>query len=180
VIVPIIVCEIGFWVVLVLGLSARYVLRQRRLGTVLLLCVPLVDVVLLAIIVVDLRGGATAHWSHGLGAVYLAVSVVYGHRMVAWADRWFATRFDGAPRREKTLRYGMTRALHEWKEFGILLLAMVISAVVLFGCIALAGDPARTEALTGWFGRLGVVTLVALIWPVGYTLFPTRAPATVA
>lgn len=128
-IVPIIVCEIGFWVVLVLGLSARYVLRQRRLGTVLLLCVPLVDVALLAIIVIDLRGGATAHWSHGLGAVYLAVSVVYGHRMVAWADRWFATRFDGAPRREKTLRYG---------------------------------------------------TLVAAIWPVSYTIFPTRAPAAVA
>ena len=178
-IVPIIVCEIGFWVVLVLGLSARYVLRRRRLGAALLLCVPLVDLVLLAVIVIDLQGGATAHWSHGLGAVYLAVSVVYGHRMVAWADRWFATRFDGAPHREKTLRFGMTRALYEWKEFAILLLAMVIAAGVLLGCIALAGDPARTEALTAWFGRLGVVTLVAAIWPVGYTIFPTRAPSTV-
>jgi hypothetical protein len=179
VIVPIIVCEIGFWLVLILGLTVRYVLRRRRLGTALLFCVPLVDLVLLAIIVIDLRGGATAHWSHGLGAVYLAVSVVYGHRMVAWTDRWFATRFDGAPRREKALRYGMTRALYEWKEFGILLLAMLISAAVLLGCIALAGDPARTDALSGWFGRLGVVTLVAAIWPVGYTVFPTRAPASV-
>lgn len=176
--VPIIVCEIGFWVVLVLGLSARYVLRRRRLGAALLLCVPLVDVVLLAIIVIDLRGGATAHWSHGLGAVYLAVSVVYGHRMVAWADRLFASRFDGTPLPAKILRYGMARAIHEWKEFGILLAAMAISAGVLLGCIALAGDPARTTALTEWFGRLGLVTLIAAIWPVGYTVLPTRAPAT--
>lgn len=178
--VPIIICEIGFWVVLTLGLSARYVLRRRRLGAALLLCVPLVDLILLAIIVIDLRGGATAHWSHGLGAVYLAASVVYGHRMVAWADRSFARRFDGAPRREKTLRYGMARAIHEWKEFGILLVAMTISAAVLLGCIALVGDPARTVALDEWFGRLGMVTLIAAIWPVGYTVLPTRAPAAAA
>jgi hypothetical protein len=145
-----------------------------------LLCVPLVDVALLAIIVIDLRGGATAHWTHGLGAVYLAASVVYGHRMVAWADRLFANRFDGAPLPEKTLRYGMTRAVHEWKEFGILLLAIAIGAGVLLGCIALVGNPARTEALTEWFGRLGMVTLIAAIWPVGYTILPTRTPAVLA
>jgi hypothetical protein len=176
-IVPIIVCEVGFWVVLILGLSARYLLRKRLLGAILLLCVPLIDLILLAIIVLDLRGGATAHWSHGLGAVYLAVSIVYGHRMVSWADRWFAHRFDGAPRPEKVHRYGMARAVHEWKECGVLLLAVGIGAAVLLGCIALAGDPGRTEALTAWFGRLGVVSVAAVIWAAAYTVFPTRAPA---
>jgi hypothetical protein len=176
-IVPIIVCEVGFWVVLVLGLSARYLLRQRLLGVILLLCVPLIDLILLAIIVLDLRGGATAHWSHGLGAIYLAVSVVYGHRMVTWADRWFAYRFDGAPRPQKVRRYGRARAAHEWKETGILLLAVGIGAAVLLGCVALFDDPARTQALSAWFGRLGVVSVAAVIWAVTYTVFPAKAPA---
>jgi hypothetical protein len=176
-IVPIIVCEVGFWVVLLLGLSARYLVRQRRLGAILLLCVPLIDLILLAIIVLDLRGGATAHWSHGLGAIYLAVSVVYGHRMVSWADRWFAYRFDGTPRPEKVRRYGMARAAYEWKESGILVLAVGIGAAVLLGCIVLVDDPVRTDALSAWFGRLGVVSVAALIWAVTYTVFPAKAPA---
>lgn len=174
--IPILVCEIAFWVVIVLGLTARYVLRLRRLGAALLVGVPVVDLVLLVFIVIDLRGGATAHFTHGLGAVYLAVSIVYGHRLVAWADRWFAHRFDGASRPAKVRRYGMVRAGHEWKEFGILLLALVLSAAVLLGCIALAGDSSRTGELEAWFGRLGLVALVAAIWPVGYTLFPAKAP----
>ncbi|MBC6463814.1 hypothetical protein HKK72_39190, partial [Actinomadura sp. HBU206391] len=53
-------CEIAFWVVLLAGLAARYLLRMRRLSTVLLICVPLVDVVLLVASVIDLRGGAVA------------------------------------------------------------------------------------------------------------------------
>ncbi|MFD0533927.1 hypothetical protein ACFQY7_09240 [Actinomadura luteofluorescens] len=53
-------CEIGFWVLLAAGLLARYPLRLRRTGAALLLCVPLVDLVLLAATAIDLRGGATA------------------------------------------------------------------------------------------------------------------------
>jgi hypothetical protein len=54
----IVACEIGFWVVLAAGLVSRYVLRRRRLSTALLAAVPLVDLVLLVVSVLDLRGGA--------------------------------------------------------------------------------------------------------------------------
>ncbi|MCP9964683.1 hypothetical protein LUW74_13890 [Actinomadura madurae] len=92
-------CEIGFWVVLAAGLAARYPLRLRRTGAALLLCVPLIDLVLLAATVIDLRGGATAGTGHGLAAAYLGYSVAFGHSMVRWADERFAHRFAGGPRR---------------------------------------------------------------------------------
>ncbi|MCF6506523.1 hypothetical protein E9549_03735, partial [Blastococcus sp. MG754426] len=56
--VAIIACEIGFWVVLAAGLLTRYVLRRPRLGGALLLGVPLVDAVLLVLTAVDLGSGA--------------------------------------------------------------------------------------------------------------------------
>jgi hypothetical protein len=40
-------CEVGFWVILLAGLTARYLLGLRRMGEALLVCVPLVDLVLL-------------------------------------------------------------------------------------------------------------------------------------
>ena len=60
VITIIVACEIAFWVVLAAGLVARYGLRRRRLGAILLACVPLVDVVLLVATVLDLSRGARA------------------------------------------------------------------------------------------------------------------------
>ncbi len=74
----IIACEIGFWLILAAGLGARYVLRQRVLGAVLLACVPVVDLVLLVAATIDLRDGATANWTHGLAAAYLGLSIVLG------------------------------------------------------------------------------------------------------
>src|SRR5687768_8051858 len=91
-------CEVGFWVVLGAGLAARYLLRWRRVSTVLLICVPLVDVVLLTATIIDLSGGGSASTVHGLAAVYLGVSVAFGHSMMRWADQRFAHWFaDGPP-----------------------------------------------------------------------------------
>ena len=65
----IVACEVGFWLVLTAGLGARYVLRRPRLGAVLLMTVPVVDLVLLVATVMDLRGGGTASPAHALAAV---------------------------------------------------------------------------------------------------------------
>ena len=59
-VVLIVACEISFWVVLLLGLSVRYVMGRRRLGGVLLMSVPLIDLVLLVAAVLHLRSGAPA------------------------------------------------------------------------------------------------------------------------
>ncbi|WP_336711258.1 hypothetical protein [Arthrobacter sp. USHLN218] len=172
---PIIACEIGFWVVLVLALVARYVLRKPRTARALLIAVPLIDVLLLALIVIDLRGGAVADWSHGLGALYLGMSVAFGHSMVSWLDAKFARRFDGAPARPKL--YGWQRARREWREFGKAILAGAISAAVLLACIVLVGDASRTQELAGWFPRIGLVLGIWGIIALSYTVWLKPAPA---
>lgn len=167
-------CEIGFWVLLAAGLLARYALRLRRTGAVLLLSVPLVDLVLLAATAADLRGGATAGGAHGLSAAYLGYSVAFGHSMVRWADERFAHRFAGGPPPTRGPRYGAARVRHEWREFGKAALATAIACALLLAMIALVGDADRTRALDAWLGRLGFVLAVWALWPVTTTLWPPR------
>ncbi len=166
--------EIGFWLLLLAGLVARYPLRRRRLGAVLLAATPLTDLVLLVAATLDLRAGATAGVAHGLGAAYLGFSVVFGPALVRWADVRFAHRFAGGPPPVRPPRYGWARARYEWREFGKAVVAVGIAAALLLAAIVLVGDPDRTEALWWWLGRLGLVLAVWAIWPVSHTLAPSR------
>ena len=52
-VVAIVACEIGFWVLLALGLIVRYALRWPRTSVVLLASVPVVDLVLLVLTTID-------------------------------------------------------------------------------------------------------------------------------
>ena len=171
VLAAIVVCEIGFWVVLVAGLLARYVWRRRRLGAWLLACVPLVDLALLVFTVVDLRRGEAAHLAHGLAAVYLGFSVVFGPAVVRSADVRFAHRYaGGAPAARKLPGGTWPRARHEWRESAKGVLAAGLSALLLLGAIALVGDRGDTAALWQWLPRLGTVLLIWLVaWPLWET-----------
>jgi hypothetical protein len=167
-------CEIGFWIVLAAGLVARYPLRMRRTGAALLLGVPLIDLVLLAATVIDLRNGATAGFSHGLAAAYLGYSVAFGHSKVRWADERFAHRFAGGPPPRRKPEHGRARARYEWVEFGKAAAATAVGCAVLLAMIALVGDGDRTAALTGWMTRLGAVLAVWSLWPITHTLWPFK------
>ncbi|WP_018656537.1 hypothetical protein [Actinomadura flavalba] len=173
----IVACEIGFWLILLAGLAVRYPLRRPRLGGALLLCVPLVDVVLLTATVLDLRGGGTANFTHGLAAAYLGYSVAFGHSWVKWADARFAHRFADAPAPIKPPKYGRARTRHEWREFAKAAIATALACGVLLTMTVMIDDPSRTEALTGWTGRLGLVLAVWSLWPITHTLWPSKPPA---
>ena len=168
----IVACEIGFWVVLAAGLVSRYVLRRRRLSTALLAAVPLVDLVLLVVSVLDLRGGAAPRVGHGLAAVYLGFSVVFGPGMVRWADVRFAHRWAGGPPPAPKPAGGSPARLRlEWREFGLACLAAGLSAALLLGGVALVGDRADTTPLLAWLWRLALVLAVWLVgWPVVETV----------
>jgi uncharacterized membrane protein len=99
--IAIVACEIAFWVAILGGLITRYLLRRPRAGAAMLVAAPVIDVVLLAVVTVDLLGGGTASWHHGLAAIYIGFSVAYGHRMIAWADVRFTHRFVGGPAPER-------------------------------------------------------------------------------
>lgn len=171
----IIACEVGFWVLILLGLLARYPLRRRRLGLVLLALTPVVDVVLLAATAIDLSRGATATTFHGIAAIYLGFSVAYGHKMITWADSHFAYRFAGGPAPRK--RYGAAHTAESWRDVARTILAAAIAAGVLWGLILISGDPARASALVGMFRILGIIAAIELIWAISYTFWPKKAPA---
>ena len=168
IVAAIVACEIGFWVVLGTGLLIRYVLRRRRAGAVLLACVPLVDLALLGLTVVDLRRGTPAEFAHGLAAVYLGFSIAFGHAMVRWADVRAAHRFAGGPAPAPKPRGGTwARARYEWREFAKACLAVGISSALLVAAVALVGDRSDPGELESWLPRLGLLLVFWLVaWPV--------------
>ncbi|MEV1010023.1 hypothetical protein [Streptomyces sp. NPDC049881] len=172
----IVAAEVAFWAVLGGGLVARYVLRMRRLGKVLLLCVPLVDVALLAVTVVDLRSGGEASWAHGLAALYLGFTVAYGHYVIRWADGHAAHRLGGGPRPPKPPRYGAGRARHEWRIWAMTLVGGLLAAGVLQLMLWLVGDVDGRERLeASQVTALRVVVIHGIV-AATYSVWPKREP----
>ena len=171
----IVACEVAFWVLLALGLAARYLLRARRLSTALLVSVPLVDVVLLIASVVDLRRGGVAHLTHGLAAIYIGVSVAFGPQMIDWADQRFAHRFAGGPPPVRPPKTGRAHAAHARRQWLRHLLAYAVAAATLGLFTLLVGDVSRTGPLWQPMGTWAVVLVVDFLISFSYTLFPRRA-----
>ncbi|MFC4947463.1 hypothetical protein [Pseudonocardia sp. GCM10023141] len=178
-------CELGFWVLLVLGLAARYLLRARVLSTVLLLLVPVLDLVLVSASIIDVAGGSAPGLTHGLAAVYLGFTVAFGHSMIRWADRRFAHRFAGGPPPPAPPKYGPERVAHEWREWGKAALATVIALAVIAVTALVAGTavPAPLDwfgdPMWNWGGRLAAIALIWFVgWPLRVSIAPPRRPAT--
>ena len=170
----IVACEVGFWVVLLAGLAARYGLRRPRLGGALLVCVPLVDAVLLLASVLDLRYGGRAGVAHGVAAVYLGVSVAWGHSMVRWADARFAHRFAGGPPPSRPPVGGPEHARYQRGQWTRHLLAWAVGCALLLGGVALVGDPYRSGELVGIARTWTLVLVVDFLWSMSYTLWPRK------
>lgn len=170
----IVAAEIAFWVVLLSGLTARYVLRRPTLGAVLLVATPLVDVALLAFTAIDLRGGATASTAHSLAAIYIGVSIAFGHSMVRWADVRFAHRFAGGPAPVPAPRSGPAHAARQRAGWFRHALAWAIGSGLLLGAVAVVGDADRTEALLQTAGLWTLVLAIDFLVSFSYTLFPRR------
>ncbi|MFJ6660874.1 hypothetical protein ACIQNG_31675 [Streptomyces sp. NPDC091377] len=171
----IIACEVGFWVLLVLGLTARYVLKWRRTSVVLLLCEPVLEVVLFIATAIDLKNGAEPGWEHGLAALYIGFTVGYGHYTVKWLDGHAAHRFAGAPRPPKPPQYGRARAAHEGRLWLRTLVAAAVALVLLQLAIWYVGS-GDTSSLRGFQGTAlraaGIHGVVAL----SYFVFGKKAP----
>lgn len=168
----IVACEVAFWVAILCGLAARYLLRRPRLGAALLILAPVIDAVLLALVVVDLLGGGTASWQHGLAAIYIGISVAYGKRMVAWADVRFKHRFAGGPAPERLT--GTRYTVKCWRDVLLTGIAVAIAAALLGAIVLLVGDAERTSALSGHSGILGIIFAADFIWALSYTIWPKQ------
>lgn len=154
------ICEVAFWVFIAAGLTARYLLHRPRLGAGLLVCAPMVDLVLLVASVVDLRGGGDATIVHALAAIYLGVSVGFGHRMIAWADVRFAYRFAGGPKPDKPSKHGKAAARRQVSDWLRHLLAWSFGSGLMLGGVLLVGDTDRTEVLLYYPGVWAIVLVI--------------------
>jgi len=170
----IIACEIGFWAILALGLFVRFVLKLNTLSKWILLCVPLLDIALLVATMVDLNSGKPAEFSHGLAAVYLGFTVVYGHSIIAWADSYVSYKsYSGTD--PEINAYGWPYAKYEWLQWLKALLACAIAATLLSIAIFYIDNPKNTEALAQWYSHLFWLLAIWLAgWPLWYTIFPRK------
>ncbi|WP_262701578.1 MULTISPECIES: hypothetical protein [Streptomyces] len=170
----IIACEVGFWVLLALGILLRYVAKMPKASTVVLLCEPVLEVVLFVTTVIDLRNGAEPDWKHGLAAVYIGYSAALGHSTVKWVDARVAHRFFGGPPPVKPAKYGAARTLHEWKTAGRWVLAAVIAMALLQGGIWYVGDDGEIGSLRDWQLKMLFLIGINVAIALSYTLFPKR------
>ncbi|MDX3570342.1 hypothetical protein [Streptomyces sp. ID05-47C] len=170
-------CEIGFWVLLALGLAVRYLLRWRRTSVVLLLCEPVLELVLFVVTAVDLRNGAEPGWEHGLAALYIGYTVAFGHYTIRWLDGHAAHRLGGAPPPPRPPRYGRARALHEAKLWLRALFGGAVAVALLQCAVWYVGDSGDVSSLRSFQGTaLRVVGIYGLI-ALSYTVWPRKAPA---
>ena len=144
-------CEISFWLVLFLGLAARYLLQRKRLSHILLLTLPVLDLVLLGFTAVDLRSGTPASFAHGLAAAYVGFTIAFGSIAVSWADQRFAHWFTDAPAPTKAPTRGWPALRYELHLWARCLAAVAITLVLLMALIAFVNDESATEALRVWF-----------------------------
>jgi hypothetical protein len=173
----IVICEVGFWVLLAAGLAVRYLLRMPRTGAALLLCEPLLEVLLLVVTAIDLKNGAEPDWKHGLAALYIGYTVGHGHRTVKWLDGHAAHRLAGEPPPPKPPRYGMARARHEGRIWLGTAVGAIVATALLQIAIWYVGDAGQTGSLRSWmygaWRAAGIHGLIALT----YVIWPKKAPA---
>ncbi|MBT2396489.1 hypothetical protein [Streptomyces sp. ISL-100] len=172
----IIICEVGFWVLLARGLALRYLAKMPRAGAAVLLMEPLLEVVLLVVTAVDLRNGAEPDWKHGLAAVYIGFTVALGHRTVKWVDARVAHRFASGPAPVPPPKYGVARAVHEWKVAGQRMLAAGIAMGLLQAAIWYVGGDGGIGSLRMWQQKMLFVIGSNAIIAGTYTVFPKREP----
>ncbi|GAA0330557.1 hypothetical protein GCM10008967_21330 [Bacillus carboniphilus] len=169
----IVACEIGFWIVIILGLLIRYIWKKEKLGFIFLALTPLIDLVLLIATSYDLLGGATANLAHGIAAIYIGVSIAYGKSMIQWAD----TRFQYyilKTREKPQKRFGLDHAKHEIAGWLKHVLAYLIGAALLLLMVYMINDHARTEALTHLLKIWTLVLGIDLAISVSYFVFPRK------
>jgi hypothetical protein len=181
----IVACEAAFWLLLVLALAVRYLLRRSRLSRILLLALPAVDLLLLVFTALDLTSGTPAAFAHGLATAYVGFTIAFGAVAVEWADQRFAHRFAGGPPPDAPPETRWSAVRYELALWLRCIVAWVITIVLLVALIAYVNNDESTQELQVWFRiAFGSVVVWFVLGPVWSLLFfrrpntaVTRSPA---
>ena len=170
-------CEVAFWVVLGLALTARYLFQRHAISRGLLLALPAVDLLLLLFTALDLRAGTPATFAHGLATAYVGFTVAFGPVLVRWADQHFAHWFARAPRPAAAAR-GWRAVRQELELWLRSIVAWVITGVLLSALIAYIDNEAATRELFVWFRiAFGSIFLWFVFGPLWSLVFFRRETA---
>lgn len=140
----------------------------------LFFCTPLIDLFLLIFTVFDLKNGAVANTFHGLAAVYIGVSLVYGRRMIKWADQQYAYRFAGGEKPVKREKFGKERAIEERQGWYRHFLSWLIGASLLALLIIYVNNLEQTFALLHVLFGWTLVLVIDFLISFSYTVFPKK------
>lgn len=164
----IVACELGFWIILLLALATRYLLRRESWSRALFIALPLVDVLLLSFTALDLREGTLPTFAHGLAAAYLGFTVAFGGLAVRWADAHFAYRFAGGRKPGRDPLRGWPLVRHELILWGRCIVACVITMVLIQVLAEFVGNKDAVQSLLVWqrhaFGCILLWFLFGVAW----------------
>ncbi|ROZ75387.1 hypothetical protein [Ramlibacter sp. WS9] len=168
-------CEVAFWLVLLLSLTARYLLHREVLSRWLLHSLPAIDVLLLVFTALDLSSGTTATTAHGLAAVYVGFTIAFASVAVRWADAHFAYRFASGPVPTKAPTTGWSPVRLELGLWLRCIAAWIIAFALLEALIAYVGNDAITNPLQAWYKfGFGCVFFWFIFGPVWSLVFFRR------
>jgi len=118
--------------------------------------------------VIDLRRGGEPSFSHSLAAIFIGVSVAFGHQTIKWADKWAAHWLAGAPRPVKPPKGGPARARRERQGWFRHLLAYAIGCGLMLVLGLLSGH--GYDALLGPAGGWAIVLLIDAFVSFSYSI----------
>ena len=173
----IVACEVAFWLILLLSLVVRYLLRREQASRWLLRSLPAVDVVLFTVTTLDLKAGSPATMAHGLAAAYVGFTLAFGSLAVRWADAHFAHRFAAGAVPAKAPSTGWKAVRYEFDLWMRCILAWIIALALLTGLIAYVGDDAITRPLRAWYAfAAGSIAFWFVFGPAWSLVFFRREP----
>ena len=169
----IIAAEIAFWIVILFGLVARYILKKPKLSFFLFSLTLVIDSLLILLTAIDLKAGTPASISHGIAAIYIGVSIAYGKTMISWADEqfqlWFLKTGD-----KKVRLTGSAKGKHEIKMLIRHVVAFLIGTGLLSIMALYIGSKSDTSSLFQVMKVWGIVLTIDAIISISYVIFPSQ------
>lgn len=169
----IIAAEILFWVFIVLGLVTRYIFHKEKLSMSLLSCTILVDLFLIIATTFNLYQGGTAEIAHGIAAVYISISIVFGKDFITWADEKFKVLYLKQTPPQKI--YGNQYAKQYLKSFFKHIIAFLIAYGLIYLMQVVANNSSSLNNLMGVINIWKIVLIIDFIITISYFIWPKKA-----
>ncbi|HHD1096128.1 MULTISPECIES: hypothetical protein [Staphylococcus] len=107
--------EITFWFFLLISVILRYQLGFKKISISMLIMTVIINILQMIVIFVHLFYGAKPTFFHGLTAVFIGFSLIYGRRTIQWADKWAAYKWSAGSKPIKVDK--SANISYQWNEF---------------------------------------------------------------